>query len=471
MIETSADLAALQAVEPTLPYVRWAVYLGALSAVSLPLGSVLGLVTRPSRRISGAMAAFGAGALLAALAVELVAPTVEAARSGGSDEKHALALLIGGAVGGGLLFLALDAILAQRGGFLRNVSSTISWIGRRQNAERRALLGQLCKFDLFRCIPPEHVAQVVDSAKTEQLEDGAVLFEAGDRADSVYVVRDGAVALSGSGEEVHRAGVGELVGETAVLVGEARLFRATARGSSRLIRIPGEAFQGLRSAAPEFDQIIRRTAGDRLSDWSQQRTADLNQERDWARAAIQAMGEDSRVPDRAEVAAVAEATSDSAPLAVWLGILLDGIPESLVIGAGLATAVQAQYALGVSPSFVDLVPLTLIAGLFLSNLPEALSSSVNMAASGFSRTRILLMWLSLTLLTAVGAGFGAAIAEDLHHSTLVAIEGFAAGAMLTMIASSAVPEAVHLSGRSMTGLYTLLGFLAAVSFELISKGA
>ena len=56
-------------------FLIWAIFLGGLSAASLPLGSVLGLVWNPGNRIIGMMTAFGGGALLAALAIELVAPT------------------------------------------------------------------------------------------------------------------------------------------------------------------------------------------------------------------------------------------------------------------------------------------------------------------------------------------------------------------------------------------------------------
>ncbi len=59
-------------------YLGWAITIGAVSAISMPLGSVAGLVLRPRASIAAVLAAFGAGALIAALAVELVAPTVEA---------------------------------------------------------------------------------------------------------------------------------------------------------------------------------------------------------------------------------------------------------------------------------------------------------------------------------------------------------------------------------------------------------
>ena len=45
-------------------FLSWAVLLGALSAASLPLGSILGLNWQPGNRIVGGMTAFGGGALV-----------------------------------------------------------------------------------------------------------------------------------------------------------------------------------------------------------------------------------------------------------------------------------------------------------------------------------------------------------------------------------------------------------------------
>jgi zinc transporter ZupT len=140
-----------------------------------------------------------------------------------------------------------------------------------------------------------------------------------------------------------------------------------------------------------------------------------------------------------------------APLAVWLGILLDGIPESLVIGSSL-----------LHQSF----SVSLIAGLFLSNFPEALGSSVGMRQQSYSPTRILLMWTSLMLFTGVGAYLGAVFFREIPGSVLALTEGVAAGAMLTMIAETMLPEAYH-KGGAVTGVSTLLGFLAAIFFKTL----
>ena len=156
-----------------------------------------------------------------------------------------------------------------------------------------------------------------------------------------------------------------------------------------------------------------------------------------------------------------------APLAIWLGILLDGIPESFVIGAGLLVLLQDKLPQMESVGFVDVVPYTLIAGLFLSNFPEALASSANMRMQGFSKLRVFLLWFSLLVITAIGAGAGFYLAESLSPAWVVFAEGLAAGAMLTMIAAAMIPEAVHMGKANVVGLSTLTGFLVAISFKLL----
>ena len=156
-----------------------------------------------------------------------------------------------------------------------------------------------------------------------------------------------------------------------------------------------------------------------------------------------------------------------APLAVWLGILLDGIPESLVIGFGFLTMLSARLTSTGSVAIGEVIPFTLVAGLFLSNFPEALSSSANMRQQGWSNSTIFNLWFSLMVITALGAGLGYVVGETLPHAWLVFAEGLAAGAMLTMIASTMIPEAVHLGNPSAVGLGTLAGFLSAIAFKLL----
>jgi zinc transporter ZupT len=192
-------------------------------------------------------------------------------------------------------------------------------------------------------------------------------------------------------------------------------------------------------------------------------TTQLSDTVDWARSAASALRRGDQVPALAIRRAQAE--HEGSPLAVWLGILLDGIPESLVIGAGLFAVIAASTSVE-SLRFVYVIPYTLIAGLFLSNLPEALSSSANMLSAGWTRRRIFLMWFALMIATAIGAGLGFLLAGVLTETWLVFAEGVAAGAMLTMIAAAMIPEAAAHGNPGSVGLSTLGGFLAAVAFKL-----
>jgi zinc transporter ZupT len=186
----------------------------------------------------------------------------------------------------------------------------------------------------------------------------------------------------------------------------------------------------------------------------------------WLQQAGNALTTGAEIPDALQLQKAKE-EHKGAPLAIWLGILIDGIPESFVIGAGLLVLLQSKAQLMGSLTFSDIVPYTLIAGLFLSNFPEALASSANMRLQGWGKQRVFLLWLSLTIITAVGAGAGFLLASALSHAWLIFAEGLAAGAMLTMIAAAMIPEAVHMGSANKVGLSTLTGFLAAISFKLL----
>jgi len=161
------------------------------------------------------------------------------------------------------------------------------------------------------------------------------------------------------------------------------------------------------------------------------------------------------------------ASHDNAAVAIWLGNLLDGLPESFVVGTVLMASVTASVHAGAPVVFWDVLPYTLLAGLFLSNLPEALSSSAQMRMQGMSVQRILIMWLSLVLMTGIAAALGAVMGEWVPHNAMVFIEGLDAGAMLTMICAAMLPEATHLAPHNWVGLATLSGFFSALLFKVL----
>jgi CRP-like cAMP-binding protein len=455
--------------DPT--YLTWALLLGGLSAVSLPVGSAVGLALRPRAAVAATLAAFGAGALIAALTVELVAPTVDAVGAAEGHEldeaRAAFRALVLGAILGGLLFVSLDRILAERGGFLRKTSTAITWFTRRRQARVQAMLKDLCALPALRLLPADRVGLLVEDVRQRIFSPGEVLFREGDFADEMYFVKSGEVALTRGGDPISSVGAGGIIGELALLADVPRTVAATAREIVETYVLRRNDFQRWRRECPEFDRAVREVASERFEEIRQRDAEMSEEERRWGEAAIAALREGVEVPDAGNLRRMAEEHS-GAPLAVWLGMLVDGVPESIVIGSGLMALVSAELAASGAVAFREVIPYTLIAGLFISNFPEALSSSLGMQHQGWSPSRIIFMWVVLMLVTAFGAAAGYALGEALGHTTLVAVEGVAVGAMLTMIASTMIPEAVHLGGSSArVGLATLLGFLAAISFKLI----
>ena len=142
----------------------------------------------------------------------------------------------------------------------------------------------------------------------------------------------------------------------------------------------------------------------------------------------------------------------STPLALFLGALLDGIPESLVIGSSFET--------------LDSFRFTFLAAVFLSNLPEAIGSAVGMQQAGFSTKRIFTLWGLLVLAGALAAALGNAFLADAPPVLLTLVGAIAGGGILAMVSSVMMPEAYE-DGGTAVGLATIAGFLAAFLFTFV----
>ena len=145
------------------------------------------------------------------------------------------------------------------------------------------------------------------------------------------------------------------------------------------------------------------------------------------------------------------AQADGSPLAIVLGSVLDGIPESFVLGL---TVLQG----GVSVS--------LLAGIALSNLPEGMSSSSGLKAAGWPRDRVLLMWSAVVLVSAVAAAAGYAMLDPASGRTGALVQSFAGGALLAMLADTLLPEAYAVEGV-LTGSLVVAGFAVSLALSAV----
>jgi ZIP family zinc transporter len=137
--------------------------------------------------------------------------------------------------------------------------------------------------------------------------------------------------------------------------------------------------------------------------------------------------------------------------ALALGAFLDGIPEQMVLGIGLAGGATVSAGL--------------LIAIFVSNLPEAIGGSTDMLRQMHSRRKVTLNWVAIAALCALATGVGYAVADAASDELQGGINGFAAGALLVMLVDSMIPEATEQGGRT-TGLVTALGFAVAAGLSL-----
>ncbi len=138
--------------------------------------------------------------------------------------------------------------------------------------------------------------------------------------------------------------------------------------------------------------------------------------------------------------------------AIFLGTLLDGVPESMILGMGLATG--------------GAISIAFLTAVFVSNVPEGVAGTRSLVASGRSVKHVAFMWLSLVIASAVAAGAGYAIVASIPAADGRYAKAFAAGAILTMLSDVMMPEAFEHGGK-IVGLLATLGFLTAAILSVM----
>ena len=595
---------------------------GILSAFSLPLGSITSFLWKPDDRAIAFLMAFGGGALLAALTLDLVAGTVA---------KGDFYSLAEGCIAGGTIFIALNNIINDFGGFLRKASTTVHYLRKQEYRRFKQILSMVKRADVFRNLSDENYRVLAKTIHIKTIKKGTIIFNKGDSPSELYIIASGRVNLLDPREQVEPTSLvkNDDLGWLAFLTGAPYRFTARALEDVSLWVLPKSTFFALLPESPALAKAVQRwlrnpavtnylmahhaLSGDTVKRWQdraihnlvhrgmfssvltidhkseifrtianqligsdlfeslpadeieaisdrlvykqfckgetlyfrgedatsmfiiehghvsmldavkrsshaydlkdryvfgympfltggnytmttmaveqtgawvlhkkdfndlltvlpelamgfkaflqQQNVADYLVERQglshndaikWIKKSIHGIDSNKEMqPVNTLGFDISE--HKGAPLGIWLGLFLDSIPESLVIGASVA-----QAGLGFS----------LLAGLFFSNYPESLSSSVGMREQGMKLSTILLMWTVLMLSTGLFSALGSVYFAEVSDSVFAFTEGVAAGAMLTMIAQTMLPEA-YLKGGEIVGFSSLLGFLAAIFFKTL----
>ena len=133
-------------------------------------------------------------------------------------------------------------------------------------------------------------------------------------------------------------------------------------------------------------------------------------------------------------------------LVLAIGALLDGIPESVVIGVSLLAG--------------GAVSGVMVAAVFLSNVPEGLSSAAGMKKAGRGAAYVFGVWIGIALISGVAAMIGYGALAGAGPEVIAAVTAVAAGAILAMLVDTMIPEATEAS-HEFSGLIAVMGFLAA----------
>lgn len=457
--------------------------LGALSASALVAGALLGIYAKPTQKVIAAVMAFGSGALIAALALELASE---------AHEKGGFIALAAGFLGGGILYWSLNHVIESQGGFLRKRATRRRFILRHKEKQAKALTEQQDQRHLLRHLPRPLTARLANHVQPRHYEPGDFIFKAGERGDALFVINQGEVRLVGGANTAAEAAVdgalsqawrevfghksaekadvapandpsklpadpkgrrfdpGETFGESALLTGRARSCSAVAETSVDALRLDRKALQQMVESSPRLALAVSRILAQRLG-LAGQHEAELEAEvAHWR----ETPGHDPGVVTAAEEQALHEAhkANAAAPVAIFLGALLDGIPESLVIGAELVAGAAFN------PTFV--------AAVFISNLPEAMSSAAGMKQAGFTTRRVMGLWTGLTVASAVASFLGNLLLAESNPALVAVVDAVAGGGILAMLASTMMPEAFEQGGPSVS-LSTIAGFLAAFFFHAL----
>jgi ZIP family zinc transporter len=142
--------------------------------------------------------------------------------------------------------------------------------------------------------------------------------------------------------------------------------------------------------------------------------------------------------------------TDASALSIVLGAVLDGIPESAVLGLTLLETGN--------------IGVTMLVAVFISNVPESIAASDGLLKGGWRKSSVLVLWTAVAVVSGLASALGYVSLDTASPGTVAAVLAFAAGAILTMLATSMVPEGFEHGGR-FTGLATVLGFGFAYALD------
>jgi CRP-like cAMP-binding protein len=425
----------------------------AFSAMTaLIAGTVIGIYGRPSQRTNAIFMAFGTGALIQALAIDLAYHgayrLIDTINYSG---LHAWLLVSGGFALGGLGYYFGNKLLDKQGGAIRHPALAKFYFLKKKRSENTAILESLSNVELLRSLPPQDMEMLLESVKPSSFTPGEFIFHKGDEADGLYLIMEGEVEIIDqkdiSGNTMATLKKGDSFGEMALLTGGPRYASAYASTAVTTLCVDKDKFNALLKVSPYLRQAVEQLNSQRILE--NVKTVEPMDKDHWTKIALSNI---ERLSKTEEYTYFQKHAPKGAPLAIFLGALMDLIPESIVIGAGFYDIGSYRY--------------TFLAAVFLANFPEAMASSNAMLKAGFSKKKIFTLWGIMILAGSFAAVLGNIFLLSASPVIISFVEAIAGGAILGMVASVMMPEAYE-DGGSEVGLATIAGFLVAFLFTFL----
>lgn len=236
-----------------------------------------------------------------------------------------------------------------------------------------------------------------------------------------------------------------------MLGGQPRTATLVARDEGDLLLLTRADFDHVAGRLPRLRAIVADMLTRQL--FLSARDADVADPEEWHRIAV---GSIQHLTHSEVEAAAEKAAEQSSPLAIFIGTLQDGIPESVAIGASF-TGLAAF-----SPTFMVAV--------FLSNLPEAVGGTSALLRSGVAVERVIAMWAGLVAGSALAGTLGHLLLNGAPAAAIAFLGALAGGGVVAMLATTMMPEAYE-SGRAGVAPATIVGFLASLFLAVLELGS
>lgn len=439
-----------------LSHVLGAAIVGLISVSSLFGGAHVGFAYKPPERVSAIIMAFGTGALIQALVLDLAYQGAQRLIHQGHLSGWASWLWVaGGFVAGGGMYYVGNRFLEARGAAMRHPALAKLYVQRKRLQESELLLKKLSRIDIVRTLPPEDVEDVLVAVHLVRKPKGHVIFQKGDRGDALYLVDEGLVDIlqnpvdaAGENPRIAQLGSGHSFGEMALLSGENRMATAVAATDVVLLRIDKVHFDELMERSRSLRRAIEALNSFRLLT-NVESTSGTASQMEWQKAAVSNLRRLSQ-DDRQSL--IRQHAIQGTGLALFFGTMLDTIPESIVIGSSWSGLHDFRF--------------TFLVSVFIANIPEAMASAAAMRAAGYSRERVLSLWAGLCICGIAASVVGNMMFASAPPAVLTLVGAVAGGSILAMVSSVMMPEAYEDGGPSV-GLATITGFLTAFLFSLV----